>query len=108
MNIKIYNLKTHNTKKGNVLNFLKKNEKGFSGFGEVYFSQINPKSIKAWRKHKRMKMNLAVIVGEVKFVFFNSVSKKFKVIKISEEIPKRICVGPNIWFGFQNLSKKKV
>ena len=39
---------------------IKKNDTGYVGFGEVYFSYINPKAVKAWKKHNRMTLNLVV------------------------------------------------
>jgi len=37
----------------------------FRGFGEIYFSIVNPGVVKAWRRHRSATMNLAVPVGEV-------------------------------------------
>jgi len=50
-------------------------------------------------------MNLVVPVGKVKFVFYNG--NKFKALIIGENNYKRIFVPSNVYFAFQNLSKKK-
>ncbi len=90
---------------GDVLHALKSNESTFSGFGEAYFSWIKPGTIKAWKMHSRMTMNLIVPFGNVRFVFTQIAGNSavtFKEFEIGEENYSRITVGPNIWFGFQN------
>ena len=42
---------------GNVLHALKKTDKSFMGFGEVYFSKIKFKAVKAWKFHEKMSLN---------------------------------------------------
>jgi hypothetical protein len=49
-------------------------------------------------------MNLFVLSGKIKFVFFNQVNKKFRIIIISASDKKRIFVRKNTWFAFQNIS----
>ena len=45
-------------------------------FGEVYFSSIKPKSVKAWKLHKKMTLNIVVPVGKVRFALFDDSEKK--------------------------------
>ena len=42
-------LKIIDNENGNIYHDLKNNELDFNGFGEIYFSKINYKSIKAWK-----------------------------------------------------------
>ena len=46
-------LKIHHPK-GYIYHGMKKSDKGFSGFGEAYFSTINYSEIKGWDRHKIM------------------------------------------------------
>ncbi len=81
---------------------LKASDHGLKTFGEVYFSWIESKAIKAWKCHKRMTLNLVVPLGEVRFVFHLAEQKDdFRVEKIGEERYVRLTVPPGIWFGFQ-------
>jgi len=94
------------TSGGDVLHAMKASDKGFSGFGEAYFSWINSGSIKAWKRHTRMIMNLVVPVGTVRFVFHLDnvqLTQSFRVIDIGTGNYSRITVPPGIWFGFQGL-----
>ena len=54
---------------GSVFHGIKKHDKGFKEFGEVYFSTVIKDSIKAWKLHKQMTLNLIVPVGSVLFCF---------------------------------------
>ena len=62
-------LKRISTEGGDVMHALKNSDKGFNGFGEVYFSWIEQGKIKAWKCHQNMTLNLVVPFGEVSFVF---------------------------------------
>ncbi len=101
--IKINNLDVLTTKHGNVMHALKKSNENFKEFGEIYFSWINYKSIKAWKYHTLMTLNLVVPVGKVKFVFYSEKNKKFRVEEIGENNYMLLTVPPCIWFGFQGL-----
>ena len=70
-NRKIYN------PKGSIFKVLQKNIK------EVYFSEINPKNIKAWKLHAAITSYIQLIKGEVVFVLFKS--KKFHIYKLTEK-----------------------
>ena len=94
---------------GNVLHAMKEQDIGFSGFGEAYFSWINPGAIKAWKQHSRMILNLVVQVGNVRFGFIDmreSGTSTARVIEIGEENYSRITVPAGIWFGFRGIDIK--
>lgn len=93
------------TEGGDVLHALKQSDAGFSGFGEVYFSNVNFGAVKAWKRHKRMTMNLVVPVGKVRFVFYDVDLDSFKEELIGEDNYVRLTVPPGIWFGFQGVSR---
>tara|TARA_B110000858_G_C17673307_1_gene412957 strand:+ start:315 stop:746 length:432 start_codon:yes stop_codon:yes gene_type:complete len=95
---------------GNVMHALKANEDSFVGFGEAYFSNIEYKSIKAWKRHKTMTTNIIVPIGRIKFVFLDDRSNKknlFQEVTVSKNNYVRITIPPLIWFGFQGLYKKE-
>ena len=90
---------------GDVWHALKSTEDSFIGFGEAYFSWVEPGAIKAWKQHLRMTMNLLVPLGSVRFVFHNLAARTLREEIIGESNYQRLTVPPNIWFGFQGLSK---
>ena len=101
--ISVTSLNVISVEGGDVLHAIKKNDFGFNGFGEAYFSWVKYGSIKAWKKHNKMVMNLIVPYGVVKFVFYSESSNNFKVIEIGENNYSRITVPPGVWFGFQGI-----
>ena len=84
---------------------MKSLDNSYKGFGEAYFSFVKFKAIKAWKKHKKMQMNLIVPLGSVKFVFFDDTNKKFRVEIIGKENYSRLFVPQGVFFGFQGLNK---
>ncbi len=88
---------------GSVMHVLKKSDKSFSEFGEIYISTVNLNHIKAWKQHKIMKMNLIVPVGKVKFVFYDIATNRFREETIGTERYVRLTVPPKLWFGFKGL-----
>jgi len=103
--ITITNLPIIETAGGNVLKGLLKTDLTFNGFGEAYFSEVEPAAIKGWKYHKEMTLNLIVPKGQVKFVFCikGEGTYKFEEIVIGKDKYARITVKPGIWFGFQGV-----
>ena len=96
------------TQNGDVLHVMKNNSKGFVAFGEVYFSEIKPKTVKAWKRHRKMTLNLVVPIGEIKFVMFDdreTIDVNFHEVIISKENYCRLTIPPMIWVGFEGLSR---
>ena len=88
--------------KGDILHAMKKQDIGFSGFGEAYFSLIDIDAIKAWKRHLRMTLNIMVPLGAVQFVFFNDQGvMREEVIGLDRYV--RLTIPPGIWFGFRGL-----
>jgi len=95
-----------NTPGGNVMHAMKGSSPGFSKFGEAYFSQVHNGAVKAWKRHKRMVLNLVVPVGEIRFVLFDdryTSSGQFQEVILSKDRYFRLTVPPMIWMGFQGL-----
>lgn len=93
---------------GDILHGMKKDDPGFVDFGEAYFSSVIQGEIKAWKRHKRMTLNLVVPEGAVKFVVYdqrkNSPSYgKFNEFNISKDNYIRLTIPPDLWFGFAGM-----
>lgn len=102
--VKTFSARRIKVEGGDVLHFLNENEEGFSRFGEVYFSLINYKKIKGWKKHKKMSLNLVCPKGKVLFVFTEDFNSFLKIV-IGSSNYLRINVLPGTWFAFQGLEK---
>lgn len=80
----------------------------FEAFGEIYFSCVFPGAIKAWHIHKRMTLNYAVPLGEIRFVLYDDRPDSPTRGEVREMVlgPDAYClvtVPPMIWNGFKGL-----
>ena len=57
--------------RGKVMHMLRNDSKNFTKFGEIYFSTVLPNKIKGWHLHRKMTLNYAVVVGEIKLVVYD-------------------------------------
>jgi len=94
--------------RGAVLHMLRSDAAGFAGFGEIYFSEVAPRKVKAWRRHSRAITNLAVPHGRIRFVAFDdrhdSDTRGCLVdIEVGDSNYVLITVAPGIWNGFAAL-----
>ncbi len=83
----------------------------FEAFGEIYFSCVFPGAIKAWHIHKRMTLNYAVPLGEIRFVLYDDRPDSPTRGEVQEMVlgPDTYClvtVPPMIWNGFRGMGSK--
>lgn len=109
--VEVTSLKSIKMPHGDVLHGIKNSESSFKGFGEAYFSCILPESIKGWKLHKEMTLNLIVPIGLIKFVVFRSIKSRTAdlcsgplELILGREKYSRLTIPPNLWVGFQGLS----
>ena len=94
--------------KGDILHAMKVSDEGYDGFGEVYFSSVHQSSIKGWKKHTRMTLNLVVPLGAIEFVVYNEVTKSFLSIELSENNYQRLTVKPGLCMAFKGIEKNNI
>ena len=104
-------LKTIPDDRGAVKHMLRVDSPAFTEFGEVYFSLVHPGAVKAWKRHKRMVMNLSAPIGSVKLLLFDdregsSTRGKVQEIVFGAEDHKLVTIPPMIWNGFQGLGSE--
>jgi len=88
---------------GDILHAMKASDEGYNGFGEAYFSFINQASVKGWKKHTKMTLNLVVPIGAIEFVVYNEVSKKFISVELSQSNYQRLTVKSGLWLAFRGV-----
>ncbi|RHX78259.1 dTDP-4-dehydrorhamnose 3,5-epimerase family protein [Leptospira yasudae] len=99
--------------KGSVLHMIRSDDSEYSSFGECYFSEVNPGSVKAWKFHKRQTQNFTVPMGRIKLVLYDNrdgSSTKGKIQELVLGRPdhyQRIKIPPRIWYGFTCVSVEK-
>ncbi|RED18271.1 dTDP-4-dehydrorhamnose 3,5-epimerase family protein [Pontivivens insulae] len=97
--------------RGKVMHMMRDDSPVFRKFGEVYFSCTYPGAVKAWHLHKRMTLNYAVLVGQLKVVLFDGRDDSptkgvVQELFISPENYQLVTVPPGIWNGFKGIGDK--
>ena len=98
--------------RGSIFPMIRSDSKIFDQFGEIYFSTIFYKSIKAWRLHKKAVLNYVCIKGKVRLVLFDDRKESSSFSKYNEYIltPENyflITIPPLVWNGFIGLDNKE-
>mgnify|MGYP003961163449 FL=1 len=106
--VKIVSLAQISDERGSVLHMIRK-EGPLCEFGEVYFSEVLPGKIKAWKRHKQMTQNFAVPLGQIKLAFYDDREHSRSKGKIETLVLGRpdnyylVQVPPFLWYGFQGI-----
>lgn len=106
--VKIHPQKQILTHGGDIFHAMKKSDSGYNGFGEAYFSTIEPGFVKAWKRHNKMTLNIVVPKGIIRFVIYDNrnlskTKNKFFEVTLSQKNYFRLTIPPKVWFGFQCL-----
>lgn len=91
--------------KGDVYHGIKSSSNGFESFGEAYFSTIKLDTIKGWKKHQRMILNLIVPVGSIKIVLFDERRNEFFDVTLGPNNYQRLTVKAGVWMAFRGEAK---
>lgn len=76
------------------------------GFGEIYFSEVEPGSVKAWKRHTRQTQLFAVPVGRLRIVLYDSRPASPSNGALVERRLGRpddyglLRIPPLVWYGF--------
>lgn len=97
--------------RGAVFHMLRSDAPYFEGFGEVYFSIVNPGVAKGWKRHHDMTLNLCVPKGRLKLVLIDqrpespTAGEVMEIVLGENESEYRlVTVPPMIWSGAFCLS----
>ncbi len=96
---------------GPVLHMLRADSPLFHTFGELYFSEVEPGRIKAWKRHTVQTQHFAVPVGRLKIVLYDGRPDSPTAGMIMEAELGRpdyyhlLRIPPYVWYGFTALGK---
>jgi len=103
--VKIVPLRQIVDQRGKLLHMLRNDAPHFAGFGEIYFSLVNPGSVKAWHLQQVMVRNYAIPIGMVKIVLYDDrpgspTAGRVQEIVLGEDNYQLLVIPPRIWSGF--------
>lgn len=96
---------------GNILHFLKINENINLKIGEVYFSEILPGIIKAWKLHSKQIQRICIPVGLVKIIVIdmrkdsNTYFFKKEYVIGRPNFHSLLIIPPGLAYGFKGLGE---
>ena len=110
--VKITPLKQIKDSRGKIMHMLRTDSPNFKSFGEIYFSTVNPKIIKAWHLHKEATLNYVCIRGKVELSLFDDREQsktkgKYQKIILSPDNYFLVTIPPFIWNGFKGLYQEE-
>ncbi len=92
--------------RGAVLHMLRNDAADFKRFGECYFSEVLPGSIKAWKLHNKQTQNFAVPVGRIRLAIYDDrPGSGTRGNLLVQELGRpdaylRVRIPPGLWYGF--------
>ena len=94
--------------RGAVLHMLRADAPHFTGFGEIYFSVVNPSAVKAWHRHREIVLHYAVPRGRVRVVVYDDRAASptrgvVMEIETGEGAYGLITIPAGTWNGFVGL-----
>ena len=106
--VKVTPLRQILDERGKVMHMLRVDDPAFQEFGEVYFSCIYPRAIKAWHLHKQMTLNYAVPHGHIKFVLYDErptspTNGETQELFLGPDNYSLVTVPPMVWNGFTGI-----
>lgn len=96
---------------GPVLHMLRADSPLYMGLGEVYFSEVEPGAVKAWKRHQRMTQHFAVPVGLMKIVLHDgredspTRGNTVEVFLGRPDHYRLLRIPPLVWYGFSAVSQ---
>jgi dTDP-4-dehydrorhamnose 3,5-epimerase len=106
-------LRVIHTSGGNVMHALKASDPTFAGFGEAYFSAVHHGSVKGWKRHRRMTMNLVVCAGTIRLLLYDDrphsptmgAYEQHILSPESADTYARLTVPPGVWLAFHGVGE---
>ena len=91
---------------GPVLHMLRPASALYGPVGEVYFSEVEPGCVKAWKCHTRQTQRFAVPVGRLKIVLYDDregSATRGNLLEVELGRPdayRLLRIPPHVWYGF--------
>ena len=108
--IVLHELKQIIDDRGRVMHMVRNDSPVFEKFGEIYFSEIMPNVVKAWKYHEKMTQLISVPVGMIGIVVYDDregskTRGDLVVFEIGKDNYKLLKIPPKLWYGFKCISQ---
>jgi dTDP-4-dehydrorhamnose 3,5-epimerase len=108
--VKIKKLIPISDERGRVMEVLRRDDKVFRKFGQVYITTAYPGVVKAWHYHKKQTDSFTVLHGMVKMVLYDARPKSPSRGELNEFFigvhnPILLQIPPDVYHGFKCVSE---
>jgi dTDP-4-dehydrorhamnose 3,5-epimerase len=106
--VEIFPLRQIVDERGKVMHMLRADDEHFQGFGEIYFSTVNPGAIKGWHIHSLMTLNYACVSGLAKLVLYDDrvdspTRGRLQELFVGDANYVLVRIPPMVWNGVKGL-----
>ncbi len=104
--VKTKKLAVHPDERGRLMEILRRDDKVFERFGQVYATTTYPGVVKAWHKHEKQADNLACVAGMLKVALYDPRADSPTRGQVSELVigvhnPTLLHIPPGVWHGWK-------
>jgi dTDP-4-dehydrorhamnose 3,5-epimerase len=100
-------LRRISTPGGDVFHAMKSIDPGYAGFGEAYFSAVEHRWIKGWKRHNKATLNFVVPHGEVQVSICDAEADAYETHRLgpsNADSYARLSIAPGLWVAFGGLA----
>jgi dTDP-4-dehydrorhamnose 3,5-epimerase len=95
--------------RGTIMHMLKRTDRHFQAFGEIYFSTVYRGVVKGWHRHREMTLNYACVFGRIKLVLYDdregsATRRELMELFLGPDDYSLVVIPPAIWNGFKGMS----
>lgn len=93
---------------GDVFHGMKATDPGFSGFGEAYFSFVEPGQVKGWKRHREMVLNFVVPAGAIQVTVLDETSgstDSWILGPRADSTYVRLTIRQGLWVAFGGVGR---
>ena len=110
--VEIKKLKFIKDERGRLAEILRKDEKFFEKFGQIYVTTALPGVVKAWHYHKKQADHFFCIFGKMRVGLYDSrpdssTFKQAQEIIMTFEEPILLKIPPMVYHGFKCIGKEE-
>lgn len=107
--VKVKKLKVIPDERGRLMEILRRDDKVFEDFGQVYMTTVKPGVVKAWHYHKKQNDNFACVHGKIKLALYDSrrnspTHEEIDEFTLGLDDPILVHIPKLVYHGFKGMS----
>ena len=110
--VELKKLKLISDDRGRLMEILRRDDKIFKKFGQVYITTCLPWAVKAWHCHKRQDDHFVCVKGRIRLALYDargnsSTYKEVNEFELSLQEPLLVKIPRKVYHGFKGISDEE-